>query len=124
MKITTIITRTLIGLLMLFASISYFFALIKEPAQVGNMKIFNDGLKAAVYLMPLVKSIELLCGICFVSGKFMKIAPIVLFPIVINIFCISLFLANEVLPIGVFLLVGNLFLIYSNWASYRPLFKA
>ncbi len=70
MKITTIIIRTLIGLLMLFASISYFFHLMPEPEQTGNMKIFSEGINASKYLMPLVKIVELVCGLSFVTGKY------------------------------------------------------
>jgi uncharacterized membrane protein YphA (DoxX/SURF4 family) len=89
----------------------------------GKMKIFSDGLTASVYLMPLAKIVELVCGLCFVSGKFMKIAPLVLLPVSINIFFINVFLAPEGIPIVSFLLLGNLFLIYNNWESYKGLFK-
>lgn len=123
MKIATIIIRTLIGLLMLFASITYFFKLMPEPEMTGNMKVFTDGIATSVYLMPLTKIVELVCGLCFVSGKFMKIAPLVLLPISINIFFINVFLVPEGIPIAAFLLLGNMFLIYRNWESYKPLLK-
>ena len=122
MKIATIIIRTLIGLFLLFASISYFIKLMPEPQMTGDMKVFTDGITASVYLMPLAKMVELICGLCFVSGKFMKIAPLVLLPISINIFFINVFLAPEGIPIVTFLLLGNLFLIYRNWDSYKSLF--
>lgn len=123
MKIATIIIRTLIGLLMLFASVTYFFKLMPEPEMTGNMKVFTDGITASVYLMPLAKIVELVCGLCFVSGKFMKIASLVLLPVSINIFFINVFLAPEGIPIVAFLLLGNMFLIYRNWESYKPLLK-
>lgn len=124
MRIATIIIRTLIGLLLLFASISYFFHLFPEPPLTGDMKTFNDGLKASGYLMPLVKTIELLCGIAFVTGKFNKIANIILMPISVNIFFTHVCLAPDGIPVAVFLLVGNIFLIYSKWDSYKGLFTA
>lgn len=46
MKIVFIVFRVLLGLLLLFASISYFFNLIPEPIQTGNIKVFNDGFKS------------------------------------------------------------------------------
>ncbi len=122
MKIFTIIIRTLIGALMLFASIVYFFNLFPEPIMTGNMKIFNDGLLASIYLMPLAKTIELLCGLCFVSGKFMKIAPVVLLPISLNILLIHIFMSPSDIPIGGFLFLGNCFLLFRNWNSYKSLF--
>jgi putative oxidoreductase len=124
MKIATIIIRTLIGLLLLFASVSYFFHLFPEPPVTGNMKLFNDGIKASGYLMPLVKAVELICGLSFVSGKFNKLTYIVLMPIVINILFTHVFLAPEGIPVASFLFLGNLFLIYSKWDSYKGLFTA
>lgn len=124
MRIATIIIRSLIGLLLLFASISYFFNLIEQPVLTGNMKLFNDGIIASGYLMPLVKTIELICGLAFITGKFNTIANIVLLPISINIFFTHVCLAPEGIPVAAFLLLGNIFLIYSKWDSYKGLFRA
>lgn len=124
MKIAVIIIRSLIGLLLLFASISFFFHLFPEPVLTGDMRTFNDGLKASGYLMPLVKTVELLCGIAYITGKFNKIANIILMPISINIFFVHICLAPEGVPVAIFLLVGNIFLIYSKWDSYKGLFTA
>ncbi len=124
MKIATIIVRTLIGLLMLFASLSYFFNFSEQPAATGNLKAFMDGLMASGYLMPLAKSVELICGLSFITGKFMKISAIILVPITLNILLINVFLMPEGIPIATVLFLGNLFLIYRNWDSYKDLFKA
>ena len=124
MKIATIIIRSLIGLLLLFASISFFFHLFPDPVLTGDMKTFNDGIKASGYLLPLIKTVELLCGIAYVTGKFNKIANIVLMPISVNIFFTHVCLAPEGIPLAVFLLVGNIFLIYTKWSSYKGLFTA
>ncbi|WP_264564660.1 DoxX family protein [Flavobacterium sp. N3904] len=124
MKIATIIIRSLIGLLLLFASISYFLHLFPEPPLEGNMKIFNDGIKASGYLMPLVKIVELLCGLSFITGKFNKLSFILLMPISINILFTHICLAPEGIPVAAFLFVGNIFLIYTKWDSYKGLFEA
>ena len=67
MKIAIIIIRTLIGLMFLFTSISYFFNLMPEPVTTGNFKAFQIGLVASTYLMPLAKTVELLCGLACCS---------------------------------------------------------
>jgi len=122
MKIATIIIRTLIGLLLLLASISYFLSLTPEPVVTGNFKAFQVGLVASTYLMPLAKSIELLCGLAFVSGRFVTLASVLILPITINILFINFFLAPEGIPLALFLFLGNLFLIYRNWDNYKGLF--
>lgn len=124
MRITTIIVRLLVGALMLFASISYFFHLMPEPVQTGNMKIFSDGLAASGYLMPLAKAVELICGLSFVSGKFLKISAVILVPVTLNILLINIFMMPSGTPIAAALFLGNLFIIYTNWDSYKHLFTA
>ena len=124
MKIATIIIRTLIGLLLLFASIGFFLKLMPEPETTGNFKAFQLGLVASTYLMPLAKSIELLCGLSFVSGRYVTLANIIILPITINILFINFFLAPEGIPIALFMFIGNIFLIYRYWDNYKSLFVA
>lgn len=124
MKIATIIIRTLIGLLLLFASISYFLNLFDEPVLTGNMKTFNDGLEASGYLVPLVKIVELICGLSFITGKFTRLTYILLMPVSVNILFTHLFLAPEGIPLAAFLLLGNIFLLYTKWNNYKELFRA
>lgn len=122
MKAATIIIRVLLGSLLLFGSIPYFFNLFPQPELTGGMKIFNDGINAAIYLMPMVKAIELVCGIAFLSNRLVPLATVVIFPIVINILCVHLFLAHEGIPIAVFMMASTLFLAIRNKESYRNLF--
>ena len=123
MRIATIIVRVLLGGMMLFASIAYFFQLFPEPVYSGNMKTFNEGLNASGYLMPLAKTIELLCGLSIITGKFMKLFVVVLVPITLNILLINVFMMPEGIAISAVLFLFNLFLIYANWNSYKYLFS-
>lgn len=122
MKLTTTIIRVLIGLLLLYASISYFFHLMPEPETNGNFKAFNVGLVAATYIMPLAKTIELLSGLAFVTNRFVTLANITVLPITINILFINIFLSPEGIPIAVALFLGNLFLITRYWDNYKSVF--
>ncbi|MFM9825716.1 DoxX family protein [Flavobacterium sp.] len=124
MKITIIIIRTLIGLLFLFTSIGFFLKLMPEPELTGNFKAFQVGLVASNYLIPLAKSVELLCGLSFVAGRFVTLANLLILPVTINILFINFFLTPEGIPIALFVFFGNLFLIYSHWENYKGLFVA
>jgi uncharacterized membrane protein YphA (DoxX/SURF4 family) len=123
MKIAVIAVRTLMGALFLFASITYLFKLITPPPATGALKTFGEGLDAAIYLMPTVKILELLCGLAFVSGRFVPLATVLIAPIIINIAGISACLAPEGLPIAIFLVLANGFLAWHHRAAYRPLLK-
>jgi uncharacterized membrane protein YphA (DoxX/SURF4 family) len=123
-KIATIIVRSLMGLLFLFASITYFFKLITPPPPTGAMKTFSDGLAASVYLLPVVKAVELACGLCFLSGRFVTLATVLIAPIIVNIVLVHTFLDPTGLPIALFLVFANAFMAYAHRDNYKPLFKA
>jgi uncharacterized membrane protein YphA (DoxX/SURF4 family) len=88
------------------------------------MKSFNDGLDAAVYLMPTVKVVELLCGIAFVSGRFVPLATVLIAPIIVNIVLVHAFLDPSGLPLGGFLVAAECFLAYQFRDSYSGLLRA
>jgi uncharacterized membrane protein YphA (DoxX/SURF4 family) len=87
------------------------------------MKTFNDGLNASGYLVTLVKIVELTCGLSFITGKFNRLTYILLMPVSVNIIFTHIFLAPEGIPLASFLLLGNIFLLYSKWDIYKELFK-
>lgn len=124
MKPAVIIVRSLLGLMFLFASVTYFFDLITPPPPEGAMKTFNDGLEASRYLLPTAKLVELLCGLAFLTGRFVPLASVLIAPILVNIVLIHAFLDPKGLPIGLALAAGNVFLAWVNRARYRELFRA
>lgn len=121
MKVATIIIRILLGALFVFGAVAYFFNLIPQPELTGDMKTFTDGLNASGYLVPLIKTVELICGIAFIAGRFVPIATVVIFPIVVNIISVHVLLAPEGLPIAIFVLLATLFLAYISRNHYREL---
>lgn len=123
MKIIAIILRILMGILFICGSIVVLFNLVPQPQLNGDVKIFMDGMVASRYLMPLLKITELLCGIAFLTGYFVPLALIVIAPVVVNIFFFQLFLDIASLPIGIFLVISNIFLAYMNWEKYKQLFN-
>ena len=123
MKMAMIIVRTLMGLLFLFSSITFLFKLITPPEPTGAMKIFITGLEASVYLMPTVKIIELICGIAFLSGRFVPLATVLISPIIVNIPLVHIFLGPEGLPVALSLVLANSFVAYYHRESFKSLLK-
>lgn len=120
MKITVLIVRILMGLMFAFASITVLFKLMPQPEPTGNVKIFMDGMAATVYMLTTIKVIELICSVAFLSGRFVPLATVVIFPINVNILLFHLFMAPEGLPVAVLLMIGNLLLAW----YYRDRYKA
>lgn len=121
MKIASIIVRILMGLMFAFASIAFFFKLVSAPEPAGSVKIFNDGIAASIYLMPTVKVFELLCAIAFLSGRFVPLATVIIFPITLNILLFHAFLEPSGLLIAMLLMIGNLFLAFYYRKNYKGL---
>jgi putative oxidoreductase len=124
MKIAAIIIRVLMGLLFLFSSVAFFFNLVPTPELTGNLKTFNDGLTASGYLMQLIKGTELVCAIAFIVGRFVPLAVVVIFPVIVNIVLVHVFLAPEGLPVAIFVLLADLFLAYYYRERYKTLVAA
>jgi putative oxidoreductase len=121
MKIAVIVVRTLMGLMFLFASIVVLFKLAPQPELKGATKLYMDGMNATGYFIPLLKITELTCGLAFVSGFFVPLATVVIFPITLNILFYHSFLDPEGLPVAIPLMLANLFLAYACRNHYKTL---
>lgn len=119
-----IIVRTLMGLMFLFSSAVFFLKLFPQPVLKGNIKIFMDGITAAAYLLPLIKATELICAIAFLIGRFVPLAVVIIFPIIVNIVFVHAFLGPENLPVAIALLCADLFLAYYYRNNYKTLLAA
>ena len=78
MKIAIIVVRTLMGLLFVVSAIGYFFNLMPQEKMSEGASLFVGGMVASVYIFPVVKVIETLCGLAFISGKFVPLATVVI----------------------------------------------
>ncbi len=85
------------------------------------MATVMGGFMAMKYMFPLAKSIELICGLAIISGKFIRLALLVLLPITVNIFLIHLVVSKTEIPLVTGILLAHIFLIYANWNSYKHL---
>jgi len=121
MKIAMIIVRTLMGLLFIFGSVTYFLNLIQAPPMEGALKSFNEGLGASGYFFNLLKATELVCGILLVTGFFVPLALVILAPIIINILAVHIFLDRSGLPVAAFLVLSAIFLAYYYRKAFTPL---
>ena len=116
-----IIVRTLLGLLFLFASVTYFLNLIEAPPMEGPIKTFNEGLAASGYFFTLLKITELVCAILLLTGRFVPLALVILTPIIINILMVHLLLDRTGLPIAIFAVLADIFLAYYYRDAFKPL---
>jgi hypothetical protein len=108
------------GLKFAFASIVVLFNLVPHPEMTGDIKTFNDGLEASKYMITTIKLFELVCAVSFLSGRFVSLATVIIFPITLNILLYHSFLDPQGLSVAVPLMIGNLFLAYYYRDRYKP----
>ena len=124
MKIVTFTIRTLIGIALLLIAVSYFLNLMPEPVTDASFKVFNVGALSADYIMPIAKFVTLLCGLSFITDRYVTLASILILPLILNILFLDYYLRPQALPISVFLFLGNTFIMYKHWKNYKRLFAA
>ena len=129
MKIAYHIVRILLGLMFIFAAGSYYamqFKLMPQPAMPasGPAKEFMEGMTSVVYLMPFVKVLELVCGLMLVIGRFVPLATVIIFPIILNILGFHVYAGPAETPMAIVLLMANLFLAYACRKHYAGLLAA
>mgnify|MGYP001770762991 FL=1 len=89
----------------------------------GALKKFNEGLAATGYFFPLLKIVELICGIALVTGRFVPLAMIILAPVVVHIFLVHLVLDRTALPVAIYLVLAFIFLAYCYRERFSSLLK-
>ena len=86
-------------------------------------KAFVDGLVGTGYLLPSVKTIELIVGVLFLFGLYMPLTLVIAAPIVINIGLYHLFLDWTGLPIALLMGVAMIYLTHRYRTYFRPFFE-
>src|SRR5258708_26199283 len=85
MKIAVIIVRILMGILFAVPFLLFVSGHMNPPPLTGNAKLFMDGMQASGYLMPLLMGTQFVCALAFLIGRFVPLATVVIFPVVVNI---------------------------------------
>ncbi|MGG3572865.1 hypothetical protein ABES25_16020 [Bacillus gobiensis] len=120
----TMILRIVFGLMLLASGSIVVFNLappMEYPDPVANnflMALENTG-----YILFIVGLLKLLVGLSLVINRFVPLALVIFMPITVNMILFHAFLdITTILPS---LIIGflNVFLLFSNIESYRPLFK-
>ena len=89
-------SRFSLGLVFLVFGLNGFFNFFSTPTPPQEAHAFLGGLAAAPYFFPLLKALEVLCGAALLFGRYVKLALVVLAPVVVNIVLFHSFLDPSV----------------------------
>ena len=123
MKTAVLICRIVLGFIYMVFGLDYFLHFIPyTPEHTGAAKAFKDGLLGAGYFYPLMKSIQIVGGLGMLANRYAPFFAVVLFPIGLNVLLFHTLLAPSGWPMGVVLVVPNLFLGYAYRKYYTGMF--
>jgi putative oxidoreductase len=119
--------RILLGAIFLIFGLNFFFHFLPNSSQPeGKAAAFLGGLFQSGYIFPLIKVIEVACGILLLMNRYIALVLIILMPISINILLFHSLLEPGSMPILISLLIigTQLYLAWSYRNYYRQLFIA
>ena len=123
MKTTVLISRVLLGVIYLIFGLDYFFKFIPyQPLHPGVTGAFVAGLKGVGYFYPMIKSIQIICGLSLMFNRYAPFSAVVLFPISLNVLLFHTILVPSGWLMGVTLMVPNVLLGFGYWKYYKAMF--
>ncbi len=125
MKIAALIARVLLGLMFLVFGLNFFIPFIPmgdQPPMSDAATAFNTGLFKSGYFFPMVKGLEVICGLFILINRFTAFFLLVLLPITVNIVLFHAILAPSGVAMGAGILVLHLFLGFAYRKYYASLF--
>jgi uncharacterized membrane protein YphA (DoxX/SURF4 family) len=117
------VARLFLGLVFTVFGLNFFLHFLPTPPAPPRAAAFAGALFGSGYLVPLLKTTEVLAGIALLSGRLVPLALAVLAPIIVNILGFHLFLAPSGLAIPLAVLVAELYLARTYRAAFAPMLR-
>ncbi|RYU90307.1 DoxX family membrane protein [Mucilaginibacter terrigena] len=125
MKSITLIARLLLGFIFLVFGSDYFFHFIDKivsfPDIGDKANNYLGAFAATGYFFPILKSIEIVCGVLLLINRYAAFIAVVVFPITLNIFLFDAFMAPSLLYMGGGMMILNVILLYAYRRSYSSI---
>ena len=120
MKIATVISRSLLGLIFVaFGSNMFLHFIPMPPPPEGPARDFMTALFVSHYLY-VVGALQVAGGVLLLLGRRVPLGLVLLGPVIVNILCFHLLMAPAGLPMAIVVSVLGLFLLW----RYRESFAA
>ena len=117
-----LIARLLLALPLLVFGLNHFVPFMEPPVEPPpEAQAYLDALDAAVYVMPIVKGLEVLCGALLLIGLFVPLALTLLAPLVVNFLGYHVMLDPAGLPVPIAMAALGLFLAWAYRANFAGL---
>jgi hypothetical protein len=116
--------RLLLGAIFFVFGLNGFLQFLPMPAPTGPAATFVGGLAATGYFFPLLKGTEVIAGLLLLGNRYLRLALVVLAPIVVNIVAFHAFLAPAGIALPLVIVALGVYLAYTERAVFAPLLRA
>ena len=114
----------LFGLLLINGGLDKFFHYMPVPEGLPEGLIKDtEALMEIGWLMPLVGFAEVVGGLLILFPKTRALGALIVFPVMVGVFLVHIFVAPEGLPIAIVIWAILGWIIYENWHKYLPIIK-
>jgi putative oxidoreductase len=123
MKKAAHIVRILLGLIVLIFGLNKFLQFAPIPPLSVEASEFMAALVKSGYLMEAAAIVEIVTGIMLLINRFLSLALVILFPVLLNAFWFHLFLDPAGIAVAFIAMAMNHFLFFANKESYKSMLK-
>jgi uncharacterized membrane protein YphA (DoxX/SURF4 family) len=123
MKYAIIIVRVLLGLLfVVFGSNAFLHFIPMPPLPQGDAGAFIGALMNTGYLY-VVATLQVLGGLCLLSGRLAPLGLTLLGPVILNILCFHIFFDQNGLPLAIVISILALVLLWAYRNKFPAIFQ-
>jgi uncharacterized membrane protein YphA (DoxX/SURF4 family) len=116
--------RVLLGVVFFIPGVIGLLNLAPLPTTTPAAAQFVEAMVASGYLSQALSVFEIVCGLALIAGFFVPLALVLLAPIIVNIMLYLVFLDHAGLPIGIGVVLLELFLVFFHRSAYLGLMQA
>lgn len=116
--------QVIAGLMLIIFGLNGFLQFMPMPEPTPEMGKYMGALFATGFIFPIVKIVEILAGIAFLTNKYSSLMAVILMPVMLNAFLAHLFLDIAGIGGSLILVIATLIVMVKNKARYVEIFKA
>ena len=118
------IVRILLGIMMVVFGLNKFLNFLPPFELAESAQGFMQALVDSGYIMTIVAIVEIVTGILLLTNKFVPLALVILFPVMLNALLFHLFLDIKGSPGALVAVAMNVFLFFAYKSRYEDVLRA
>ncbi len=124
MKIVTIVSRILLGVVFLIFGANGFFHFIPQPPMPDSLATrFSTAMMQSHYFL-VVSAVEVVSALLFLFNRYVPLGLTLIGPVVVNILLFHIFLLPSGLAIAALVAVLWFIVFYAHRAAFAPIFES